>query len=496
MAFACFDRARRVARRHPGRPAILQGDRTVSFAELLDRGLHCAAALEVDPGGRVMLGAANSPDFAAAVLGLWARGAIPVLIHADAPASHFDHAARLTEAVAILGDRGTGALPARPLPARPPEAPQSPDPSAPQRPAQSAHDPASILFTSGSTGLPKGVTQSAGALIDGADRIAAHLGYAADERILCPVPFAFDYGWGQLLNTLFAGHTLVLPEARGAASACAAIAAHRPTVLAGVPAFFADLLNGLSPIAQTDVACIRLVTTTGSKVPPAVFAAMAQTFAHADISLNYGLTETYRSASLPVHLARSQPQSVGLAVPGVDLAILRDDGTPAAAMETGEIVHRGAGVFLGYWGEPARTAAVRRPDPLWRHVGLDAPPAVFTGDLGWTDEAGLLHLAGRRDRQLKSMGVRVSPEEIETLLLDSGLVAEAAVVARPHDTLGDMVVAVLAPDDPAPLKALKAHARQTMSPSMQPRDWILLPALPRLPGGKVDYAALGRMAQG
>ena len=122
---------------------------------------------------------------------------------------------------------------------------------------------------------------------------------------------------------------------------------------------------------------------------------------------------------------------------------------------------------------------------------------VFTGDLGHKDAAGLLYLHGRRDRQMKSMGVRVAPDEIEALLADSGLLSEVAVVSRPHDTVGDLIVAVVVLNDGAEegqnLKLLKRHAREKMSPFMQPRDHLVLAALPRNPNGKVDDPALKRL---
>lgn len=486
MAFYCFRHAQAVAGHHGDAPAILQGDQAVSFTQLVDRALRWATLLDIAPGERVILSAPNSIDLAAAVLGCWARGAIPVFVHVDAPDSHLAHAARLTGAAAIIGGGRAGL---DPIPLSAPDR----QPFNPRTLPHSCEDPASILFTSGSTGLPKGVVQSARNLIDGATRIPAHLGIAATDRLLCPVPFAFDYGWGQLLGTLFNGTTLILPEAPGGLATAAAIARHSPTVIAAVPAVLADLLTGLAPVRDTDLSSIRLVTNTGSRIPDPVFAALLDAVPQARISLNYGLTETWRSASLPPDLARSHPRSVGHAVPGVSLAVLTPEGREAALHETGEIVHCGAGTFLGYWAEPERTALVRRPDPLWPHAGIPAPPAVFTGDLGWKDEQGLLYVEGRRDRQIKSMGIRVSPDEIEALILESSLVREAAIVARPHNTLGQMVVAIVAPDDPAPLKALKQHARATMSPAMQPRDWLLLPQLPRLPSGKVDYVALARL---
>lgn len=495
MSIQAWDRFERIAASRCGATALVQGSRRMSFDYLRRAGLQWAARLDVAPGGRVVVSAANGAAPAAAILGIWRLGAIPVLVHAAAPDRHLAHAARLTDAASVLvdPDRSVPDVDAPVLWTDRTDAGDLPPPA----PRQSGAEPASILFTSGSSGPPKGVTQSAATLIDGADRVADLMGYGRGDSILCGVPFAFDYGWGQLLSTFFRGVPLVLPERRDAFGLCEAMASHRPTVLAGVPALFADLLAGMSPIAGTDRGSIRLITSTGSKVPGPVWSALVGTFPDAEIALNYGLTETYRSACLPPSLARAHPGSVGFALPGVDLAIVRPDGTRCVADEEGEIVHRGAGAFLGYWGEPERTAATLRPDPAWTHGGVNSPTVVFTGDLGRMDGAGLLYVHGRRDRQMKSMGVRVAPDEIEALLLESGLLTEVAVAARANDTLGDMIVAfVVRKEATSDLKALKRHARAVMSPYMQPREWVVLDRLPRLPSGKVDYPTLERQACG
>jgi acyl-coenzyme A synthetase/AMP-(fatty) acid ligase len=500
--------------------AMVQGSRRTSFAELAAMACawgrvlqhpdqnYTAQTYAVQPGDRVVIAAHSSVDMAAAVAGIWACGAIPVVVNTDAPDSHLSHAITQTSAVAVFLEPG------RSLPqgccARLHVLAASDQMGLnlvgthvglqPDVPPQSEDAPGSIVFTSGSSGLPKGVVQTARTLARGVDRVAQTLGYVPQDILLCPVPFAFDYGWGQLLSVLLRGMPMVLAQPRTASGLCEAIATHSPTVFVGVPAVFADLLSGLAPIQQVDRSCIRLITNTGSRIPSPIFDKLKEVFPQAAVSLNYGLTETYRSASLPINMASSHPHSVGYALPGAVLTVLRPDGTEADPDEEGEIIHRGEGVFLAYWADPQRTAEVRRPDPLWHAtLGEDslAPMAVFTGDLGHKDAEGRLFVHGRRDRQMKSMGVRVSPDEVEGLLLASGLLREVAVVSRPHDMLGDLIVAVIAvpqgEDALVILKALKRHARATMSPYMQPRDHLVLPALPRNANGKVDYPALKRL---
>src|SRR5262249_51876884 len=149
-----------------------------------------------------------------------------------------------------------------------------------------------------------------------------------------------------------------------------------------------------------------------------------------------GLTETYRTSYLDPAAVRERRTSIGRAIPGVDIVILRDDGTPAAPGESGQIVHRGDYLALGYWNDPEATACALRPDPL-APPGCPTPPLSFyTGDLGHFDADGFLYYDGRRDRLIKSMGVRVSPDEVEQIIHASGLLIEAAVFSRAHEMLG------------------------------------------------------------
>ena len=533
MANALWDRFARIADARAGDGAVFLGARVWRYDALRQAALEAAATLDsafdLQPGQRVMVACQPGPEMLAWVLAIWHRGAIPALIHADSPPAHLTHARQTTAAALLVAETALAGLDG--VPRVDPEQ-ALPTGRAPVRPPadRTGTEPGSIVFTSGSSGRPKGVTQSGATLLSCSDSLGRFLGYTPRDRILCPVPFAFDYGWGQALSCLLQGVALVLPVPRTSFGLCDALERHRPTVLAGVPAVFGDLAAGLAPIRETDRSSLRLITNTGSKIPSRVFEELLELFPAAAISLNYGLTETYRSASLPVALARQAPDAVGHAVPGVTLSVLRPDGKEAAPDEEGEIVHHGLGTFMGYWNDPVRTAEVLRANPAG-----GAALGVHTGDLGRVGPDGLLRIHGRRDRQMKSMGIRVSPDEVEALLLNSGLVAEVGVIALPHDILGDMIVACVVPKRPVGavaggppagqptdrgaggrsdlrsdsraeaeawvtgsdlLARLRTVARQTMSQHMQPRLWLVFDALPRTRSGKVDYPALTRAADG
>ncbi|MCB1338169.1 MAG: AMP-binding protein [Maritimibacter sp.] len=485
----------RVGRDHP---ALIRGDVTVSFAALRALALEAAERLRAAGGAagdRCVIWSENSVEMAAAILGAAAAGMVPVLVNAEAPQSHAIHAVTQVGATLLLTTEdkadvaadcvvlGLGSGLARGRMARGPA--QTPAP----------RDAASIVFTSGSTGLPKGVVQSPANLMWGCHEVGRAVGLRADDRLVVAIPWAFDYGWGHLLTTFLYGVPQILPERKGGIGLCEAIARHRPTVLPSVPAVMAELVSGLTPIRDIDASSLRLVMNTGSKIPAPQFAQMLEVFPEIAISLNYGLTETYRSATLPLALARSKPAAVGAALPGAALAVLRADGTEASAGEKGEVIHRGMGVFLGYWGDGERTLAVRRPDPL-APDHLPRPAAMFTGDIGWMDDEGHLHIEGRRDRQLKSFGTRVSPDEVEGLILATGLVDEVAIVGVPHEMVGHQITAVIVPrgDEKAALRGLKISARETMSNFMRPMVWHVVERLPRNPNGKVDYPKVLAMA--
>lgn len=193
--------------------ALRLGDRMLGFDGLIAAASGWARDLPLRAGDRVVIAAPNSIELAAAVPGIWARGAIPVFVNADAPDSHLCHAIAQTGATAVLVPPGremaeTGAAMLRLIDVAPASLPTAPD--------QDGQAPGSIVFTSGSTGVPKGVVQAAATLAGGVDRVAQVLDYGPDDSILCPIPFAFDYGWGQLLSLLLGGLPLVLPEPRSA----------------------------------------------------------------------------------------------------------------------------------------------------------------------------------------------------------------------------------------------------------------------------------------
>lgn len=487
--------------RDGGKTAITQGDRHWTFLQLYHTATGYGAqlqALGIVPGKRVLVCAPNSPQVAAAMLACWATGAIPVLLHPASPQHHIEHALATTGALVSFIEPGSSVLPGS-YTGEVIEVSQEPGARAvtgfrSERILRS--DPASIVFTSGSTGLPKGVTQSHATLTDSCDNVFQYLGLLVTDRIVCPIPWSFDYGYGQLLTTICHGLTQILPVVDNPFGVCEAITRHRPTVFPGLPSWYTYLFGGVSPIYETDVSSIRLLTNTGGTIPTAILSSVREYFSNSSIVLNYGMTETYRSSFLDSELIAQRPDSIGKAIPGVELLVVREDGSIAEAGEQGELVHRGSGTFMGYWGDTASTERALRPDPRLPENSALGTRAVFTGDLAYRDEQGFLYFKGRRDHIIKSMGVRVSPGEIEDLIFSSGLVLDVAIFSLPQEIIGEKVIAAIVPrGDPVTVeRALKKYARDTMSPFMQPRAYLRLDSMPKTTSGKKDYSRLKSLA--
>lgn len=473
---AAFE-ALRVA--HPDHPAILQADRRVSFADLFNMSsVFCAGmkAKGVVPQTGVVLALPNGPATAAAVLASWRLGAYPVFVSPNAPERHQALAQELTQAALVLTPENISSIE---------------DCSASNffdADIGRTDSIGSVVFTSGSTGNPKGVMQTTASLLSGAQRVGRLNGYSFGGRILCPVPFSHDYGWGQLLSCLCLGQTLVLPSTEGLSAICEAIEQHRPDVFAGTPAVFSGLVYGISEIRTTPRSSITKVTSTGAHLSPELAGRIEDLFPDVQIFANYGLTETYRSACLLPEHRKGREASVGRAIEGVRLVVVDAASRIVPPGTEGEIVHIGAGACLGYVGDLERTAQLHR-----QVMDGETPlKGIYTGDFGILDQDGFLTISGRRDRLIKTMDVRISLESVERDLAPSGLVAQVAAIDVADRIMGRKIVAVVVLKSGAAIADLKAWARAHMSKFTLPRVFHVVEAMPLTVSGKIDYVTLKR----
>lgn len=354
-------------------------------------------------------------------------------------------------------------------------------------------DMAAILYTSGSTGAPKGVVLSHRNMVAGAASVADYLGITASDRLLAVLPLSFDYGLSQLTTAFLHGASVVLMNYLFPKDIVAAVREHRITGLAAVP----PLWIALARLAWPADTSLRFITNSGGAMPVVTVEALQQALPHTAIFLMYGLTEAFRSTYLPPAEVARRPGSIGRAIPNAEVLVVRPDGTLCDADEPGELVHRGALVALGYWNDAARTALRFRPAP-GQDPALPLPEmAVWSGDTVRRDAEGFLYFVGRSDEMIKVSGYRISPTEVESVLHASGLVSEVAVFGVDDATLGQAIVAV-AVADPGLVDraALLAECKRRLPAYMVPAQIVLrTEALPRNPNGKIDRNLLRHTLQ-
>lgn len=351
-------------------------------------------------------------------------------------------------------------------------------------------DMAAIMYTSGSTGQPKGVVLSHRNLIAGAESVSHYLGNTSDDVVLSALPFSFDAGFSQLTTAFNVGAHVVLLNYLVPAEVVQLCARHRVTGLTGVPPLWIQIADEDWPTEVTGR--LRYFANTGGRMPKATLDKLRSLFPAAKPFLMYGLTEAFRSTYLDPAEVDRRPDSIGKAIPNAQILVVRPDGSLCGPGEEGELVHRGALVAMGYWNNPERTAERFRPAPA-REPGLcTGEIAVWSGDTVVMDEEGFLFFVGRTDEMIKTSGYRVSPTEIEEAAYDTGLVRDAVALGVEDAKLGQHVVLVVtsARDVTVDVAALLARMRKALPLYMLPKRVDVRSEIPRSPNGKFDRTLL------
>ncbi|MES2152618.1 MAG: acyl-CoA ligase (AMP-forming), exosortase A system-associated [Pseudomonadota bacterium] len=362
-------------------------------------------------------------------------------------------------------------------------------------------DMAAILYTSGSTGKPKGVVLSHRNLVAGAVSVASYLENTAADRILAVLPLSFDYGLSQLTTAFHTGATVVLINHLFARDIVKAIADEAITGLAGVPPLWMQLAP---PLAQQDapqLASLRYITNSGGAMPGATLSALRAALPSSQVFLMYGLTEAFRSTYLaPAELER-RIGSIGRAIPNAEILVVRPDGSVCDDGEPGELVHRGVHVAMGYWNDAQKTAERFKPAPGHDPALPLTEFAVWSGDMARRDADGYLYFLGRNDDMIKVSGYRISPAEVEEMIMGTGLVTEVAAFGVAHPAFGQAIVVqacACAPVDggPTPELLLKQCQRQLPAYMVPAHIALQVESLPRNPNGKLDRKALQQAFSG
>ena len=357
-------------------------------------------------------------------------------------------------------------------------------------------DMVAILYTSGSTGRPKGVVLSHRNMVAGAKSVASYLENGPQDTLLAALPLSFDAGFSQLTTAFHTGARVVLLNYLMPRDVLKAMEREKVTGLTAVPPLYIQLAQLEWPASVNDN--LRYFANTGGRMPGETLNLLRQRVPKAKPFLMYGLTEAFRSTYLPPDEVDRRPDSIGKAIPNAEILVLREDGSPCATDEPGELVHRGALVGMGYWNDAEKTAErykMLASDAPGRQAGLQLPEfAVFSGDTVRKDADGFLYFIGRRDEMIKTSGYRVSPVEVEEILYATRLVGECVAFGVDHPSLGHAIQVIVTAGVDAPehlLQALQAECKNRMPAYMVPAGFeIVAGPLLRNPNGKIDRKSL------
>jgi long-chain acyl-CoA synthetase len=499
------------AGRRPEAPALIEGTRVVSYAELdrlSNRFAHTLIAAGVKRHDRVVLALENSSELVSAYLGTLKAGAVAVPLPAGPKSDRLTTAVLdCSPAVAVVDvaiaqevDPNHPLAQVKALFAAGRQKSRHPLPSScvsyndavnaagdgPAGVRTIDLDLAAIIYTSGSTGEPRGVMLSHHNFVANARSIVSYLQLSASDRVMCVLPFYYVYGLSLLHTHLAVGGSVVIDNRFAFPNVVLrSMQDHGVTGFAGVPSSFSLLLHR-SDIEATPLPSLRYVTQAGGSLPVPRINEWLARGPQVPFFVMYGATEA--SARLtyldPARLG-DKAGSIGKPIPNVEITVVKDDGTTAAPHEVGELVARGANISSGYWNNPQETQ--KRFSALGYH----------TGDLGYADHEGFLFLVGRKHDMLKVGAHRVGAKEIEDVLYECQAVHEAAIVGIPHELMGEVPVAFVSIRDgePGDPETLQAFCRGRLPAHKVPAHFVILPELPKLGSvAKIDKATLRRLA--
>jgi acyl-CoA synthetase (AMP-forming)/AMP-acid ligase II len=351
------------------------------------------------------------------------------------------------------------------------------------------------LFTSGSTGAPKGVLISEHDLRRRAATEVVWYELTPDDVLINVLPFSFDVGLNQLCSSLWVGCTIVLLDSWLPADILNTAEAAAATGISAVPSIWQDFINaGLAFDTSGRHSAMRYITVSGGDLSPHQLSMLPGITRGAKIFKTYGQTEAFRATSLAPSEFAAHPESVGRQYLETKVYVVRENGTLADPNEVGEVVHSGLGVMLGYLDgtDPQNKL---RPNPF---LGPDddSPYVVFTGDHGYLDNEGYLHLRGRRDAMLKIAGNRVYPGEITDQLLRVEGVAQAEIVGLndAEDNTRLFAFVVLDHDGISPGDIRRQLGARVPS-YMVPAEIQVMSGIPRTVNGKPDRTRLIKLAR-
>jgi long-chain acyl-CoA synthetase len=481
------DLVTRAAATAPERAALVAASETVTWAELAGRVDRLAAGLRargLDAGARVGLLLPNSIEFAVAYFGVLRAGLVAVPLNTGYTAAELGLQLDDAAAALVVTTEEHAAL----VESLPTVIVGTPDWTALAESDAAAagagagdEDLAVLLYTSGTTGRPKGAMLSHRALLANLDQLSRidPSVVAADDVVLLVLPLFHVYGLNAGLGmTAYAAATGVLAERFDPVDTLALVREKAVTNIIGAPPMY--VAWSMLPDLPKAFASLRLAVSGAAPLPPSVLADIKRVTGQ-DVFEGYGLTETAPVLTTTLCTGRAKPGSIGQAIPGVELVLLDEGGQPVEDDDPGEIVVRGRNLFSGYWPDGAD--------------GPDADGWFRTGDVAYADDDGDLFIVDRLRELILVSGFNVYPREVEDVIARHPDVAEVAVIGVPHPYTGETVRALVVPRDGASPTGddIIEYAATRLARFKCPTSVEIVTELPHSQTGKV---AKGKLRQG
>lgn len=481
------------SRQFAERPALITRRRTYCYAELAHQARcvtqHLLSDSDFRQGDRVAIMLDNGPEFLASFYGILAAGGVSVPLPTTVEQNRLEQIAQICGVRKILSNRKT----CRRRSEFSDQDSETLDLTKPcSEPIQSTspllvadQTLAMILFTSGSSGDPKGVMLSDANLLANAESILQYLPITPDDRALALLPFYHAFGLSVLQTHLLSGASLVLDGNMAfPGTVVDALERHQATSFSAVPEGYSSLLS-MSDLRDRELPHLRYMSVAGGALKPDAVVEVAESIAPAEFYVMYGQTEaSARLAYLRADLTLTHPDSIGQAIPGVELRILDDDGQEAPPNETGELCARGANVMLGYWNDEYGTSQVL-------HQGW-----LRTGDLASRDGEGNFYVQSRKSDLVKVQGFRIHPREIEDAVTRDFSGMRIIVVPYQRDDVTRLALfAITSKWDPQLIDKLRRACVRELPRHKVPSHFEVLNQAPLNASMKLDRNALKRRAE-